>query len=54
MFEKMNRLIVHSLLACQSVINNDRHCFECYGYAYYYVAALCVFVCVSECVCVLA
>ena len=28
----MNQLIIHSLLACQNVIINDRHCFECYGY----------------------
>jgi len=32
LFSNMNRLIVHSLLACQDVIVNDRHCFECYGY----------------------
>jgi len=32
LFSEMNRLIVHSLLACQDVIVNDRHCFECYGY----------------------
>ena len=31
LFAKMNQLIVHSLLACQDVIVNDRHCFECYG-----------------------
>ena len=24
--------IVHSLKACQNVMINDRHCFECYGY----------------------
>ena len=24
--------IVHSLKACQNVLINDRHCFECYGY----------------------
>ena len=32
LFVKMNQLIIHSLLACQNVIINDRHCFECYGY----------------------
>ena len=32
LFSQMNRLIIHSLLACAPVINNDRHCFECYGY----------------------
>ena len=32
LFSQMNRLIIHSLLACQNVIINDRHCFECYGY----------------------
>mmetsp|Transcript_22374 Transcript_22374/g.29262 ORF Transcript_22374/g.29262 Transcript_22374/m.29262 type:complete len:397 (+) Transcript_22374:105-1295(+) len=32
LFSKMNQLIVHSLLACQDVMINDRHCFECYGY----------------------
>lgn len=31
LFSKMNRLIVHSLLACQDAVINDRHCFECYG-----------------------
>ena len=28
----IDSLIVHSLLACQSFIMNDRHCFELYGY----------------------
>lgn len=32
LFAMMNALIVHSLLACQNVMINDRHCFECYGY----------------------
>lgn len=31
LFSEMNRLIVHSLLACQDAVINDRHCFECYG-----------------------
>ena len=33
LFSEMNRLIVHSLLACQDAVINDRHCFECYGYS---------------------
>ena len=28
----MDQLIIHSLKAVQNVMNNDRHCFECYGY----------------------
>ena len=32
MFQKIRELIIHSLLAVQNVILNDKHCFECYGY----------------------
>jgi len=32
LFEDIGWIIVHSLKACQNVIINDRHCFECYGY----------------------
>ena len=32
LFEDMNALIIHSLKACQNVMINDKHCFECYGY----------------------
>ncbi|KAG7302939.1 hypothetical protein JYU34_012932 [Plutella xylostella] len=32
LFQEMQWLIVHSLKAVASVMNNDRHCFECYGY----------------------
>ena len=30
--EEIGWLIVHSLKACQNVMIQDRHCFECYGY----------------------
>ena len=32
LWASFDSLMVHSLLACQSFIMNDRHCFECYGY----------------------
>eukprot|EP01061_Rhynchopus_euleeides_P038646 TRINITY_DN66298_c0_g1_i1.p1 TRINITY_DN66298_c0_g1~~TRINITY_DN66298_c0_g1_i1.p1 ORF type:complete len:399 (+),score=139.22 TRINITY_DN66298_c0_g1_i1:167-1363(+) len=32
LFTTINFVIIHSLKACQSVITNDRHCFELYGY----------------------
>lgn len=32
LFATMNQVIINSLLACQNIIINDRHCFECYGY----------------------
>ncbi|PAA48951.1 hypothetical protein BOX15_Mlig012852g2, partial [Macrostomum lignano] len=32
LFDDMNWLIIHSLKAVSSVMANDRHCFECYGY----------------------
>lgn len=35
LFAKINRLIIHSLLSCQDVIINERHCFECYGYTWW-------------------
>ena len=31
-FADINNIIIQSLKACQSVMINDRHCFECYGY----------------------
>lgn len=31
-FFEMDQLIIHSLKAVQGVINNDKHCFELYGY----------------------
>eukprot|EP00602_Paraphysomonas_sp_CaronLab_P000522 CAMPEP_0185019658 /NCGR_PEP_ID=MMETSP1103-20130426/2264_1 /TAXON_ID=36769 /ORGANISM="Paraphysomonas bandaiensis, Strain Caron Lab Isolate" /LENGTH=436 /DNA_ID=CAMNT_0027550087 /DNA_START=74 /DNA_END=1381 /DNA_ORIENTATION=+ len=32
LFSEIDQLIIHSLKAVQGVINNDKHCFECYGY----------------------
>ena len=32
LFDDIDSIIVQSLKAVQSVIINDRHCFECYGY----------------------
>ncbi|XP_041472097.1 probable tubulin polyglutamylase TTLL1 [Lytechinus variegatus] len=32
LFDEMNWQVVHSLRAVSSVMANDRHCFECYGY----------------------
>lgn len=32
LFEDMGWIIIHSLKACQNVMINDKHCFECYGY----------------------
>jgi hypothetical protein len=32
LFTAISWLIVHSLKAVSSVMANDRHCFECYGY----------------------
>jgi tubulin polyglutamylase TTLL1 len=32
LFAGMDQLIIHSLKSVQNVMNNDRHCFECYGY----------------------
>ncbi|XP_003748597.1 probable tubulin polyglutamylase TTLL1 [Galendromus occidentalis] len=32
LFDNIRSLIVHSLKAVSSVMNSDRHCFECYGY----------------------
>mmetsp|Transcript_1055 Transcript_1055/g.1065 ORF Transcript_1055/g.1065 Transcript_1055/m.1065 type:complete len:433 (+) Transcript_1055:87-1385(+) len=32
LFFDIDQLMIHSLKAVQGVINNDRHCFECYGY----------------------
>lgn len=31
-FEEINNIIYISLKSVQSVIINDKHCFECYGY----------------------
>ncbi|KAL0229043.1 hypothetical protein GEMRC1_013663 [Eukaryota sp. GEM-RC1] len=31
-FDEIEFIIEHSLRACQGVIVNDKHCFECYGY----------------------
>ncbi|RXM30173.1 putative tubulin polyglutamylase TTLL1 [Acipenser ruthenus] len=32
LFDEMHWIIVQSLKAVASVMNNDKHCFECYGY----------------------
>eukprot|EP00762_Andalucia_godoyi_P007648 ANDGO_07945.mRNA.1 putative alpha-tubulin polyglutamylase Ttll1 len=32
LFDDIDFIVVHSLKACQNVIMNDKHCFECYGY----------------------
>ena len=32
LFQGIDQVIVHSLKSVQSVMINDRHCFECYGY----------------------
>jgi tubulin polyglutamylase TTLL1 len=32
LFQDIDDLLVHSALAVQNVMINDRHCFECYGY----------------------
>ncbi|XP_030845156.1 probable tubulin polyglutamylase TTLL1 [Strongylocentrotus purpuratus] len=32
LFDEMNWQVVHSLRAVSTVMANDRHCFECYGY----------------------
>merc|ERR1711988_760195 len=32
LMEDIGWIIVHSLKACQNVVINDKHCFECYGY----------------------
>ncbi|MGH0170285.1 UNVERIFIED_CONTAM: hypothetical protein FKN15_059004 [Acipenser sinensis] len=32
LFDEMHWIIVQSLKAAASVMNNDKHCFECYGY----------------------
>eukprot|EP01027_Heterolobosea_sp_BB2_P016243 GEZU01023136.1.p1 GENE.GEZU01023136.1~~GEZU01023136.1.p1 ORF type:complete len:109 (-),score=24.37 GEZU01023136.1:43-369(-) len=32
LFNNIKFIIVQSLKACQQVIINDKHCFECYGY----------------------
>eukprot|EP00002_Diphylleia_rotans_P011928 TRINITY_DN2346_c0_g1_i11.p1 TRINITY_DN2346_c0_g1~~TRINITY_DN2346_c0_g1_i11.p1 ORF type:complete len:435 (+),score=83.57 TRINITY_DN2346_c0_g1_i11:131-1306(+) len=32
LFQDINFTIIHSLKACQNVMINDKHCFECYGY----------------------
>lgn len=32
LFRDIGWAVVHSLKACQHVIINDKHCFECYGY----------------------
>lgn len=32
LFSAISWLIVHSLKAVSPVMDNDRHCFECYGY----------------------
>ncbi|KAL1495715.1 hypothetical protein AB1Y20_016578 [Prymnesium parvum] len=32
LMEEIGWIIVHSLKACQNVIINDKHCFECYGF----------------------
>ena len=32
LFQGIDQLIIHSLKAVQNVMNNDKHCFECYGY----------------------
>jgi len=31
-FDDINWICVHSLKACSNVVNNDRHCFELYGF----------------------
>ena len=40
LFSTINFVVIHSLKACQSVITNDRHCFELYGYDLLVDAAL--------------
>eukprot|EP01060_Flectonema_neradi_P007456 TRINITY_DN15200_c0_g1_i1.p1 TRINITY_DN15200_c0_g1~~TRINITY_DN15200_c0_g1_i1.p1 ORF type:complete len:408 (+),score=48.71 TRINITY_DN15200_c0_g1_i1:31-1254(+) len=32
LFNTIHFIVIHSLRACQSIITNDRHCFELYGY----------------------
>ncbi len=32
LFDEIAWIVVHSLKAVSSVIANDKHCFECYGY----------------------
>jgi tubulin polyglutamylase TTLL1 len=32
LFLQINQIVIQSLKACQSVVINDRHCFELYGY----------------------
>lgn len=32
LFDAIDFIVVHSLRACQNVIMNDKHCFECYGF----------------------
>ena len=32
LFNDVKNVIYFSLKACQNVMINDKHCFECYGY----------------------
>jgi hypothetical protein len=32
LFDDIENIILQSLKAVQSIMSNDRHCFECYGY----------------------
>lgn len=32
LFDLIDFIVVHSLRACQNVVAQDKHCFECYGY----------------------
>ena len=32
LLERMDAILIHSLKAVQSIMAQDRHCFECYGY----------------------
>jgi tubulin polyglutamylase TTLL1 len=32
LMEKIDAILIHSLKSTQSLMTNDKHCFECYGY----------------------